>query len=406
MHIKLRPLIPTLTAGQDTDLVIHARLTPPTQAARTQTPPRLNLALVLDRSGSMSGQPLHMARLAAQTAIRQLCTQDLVSLVTFDDTVTTVIPPQAATDPAALCALVDTVTCGGSTALHAGWLEGATLCAQHLDPAALNRVLLLSDGGANVGETNPGVIANHVRGLTALGVSTSTIGLGEHYDDQIMQAIADAGDGNFEHIENPADLPRYFEQELQGLSRTSGHTVSLGIEPNPALGSRRHELLNDLPRTDTGRAKLPNLIQGRPTDLIFTVHVPAQHLANDLGVTRIRLAWTDRAGQRHVQRAQLNLPVQPAGSPEPAENADVRLLTERLRAARVREEAVAYAVAGSPIMSRERLSREVRRLHNLGIHGLQGEISALTALDEDFAQNVQLAQKRARSQSYNTRRSK
>ena len=92
-----------------------------------------------------------------------------------------------------------------------------------------------------------------------------------------MQAIADAGDGNFEHIENPADLPRYFEQELQGLSRTSGHTVSLGIEPNPALGSRRHELLNDLPRTDTGRAKLPNLIQGRPTDLIFTVHVPAQH---------------------------------------------------------------------------------------------------------------------------------
>ncbi|NTY02587.1 VWA domain-containing protein [Deinococcus sp. JMULE3] len=406
MHIELRPLIPTLTAGQDTELVIHARLTPPTQAARTQTPPRLNLALVLDRSGSMSGQPLHMARLAAQTAVRQLRPTDHVSLVTFDDTVTTVIPPQPATDPDALSALIDTVTCGGMTALHAGWLEGATLCAQHLDPAALNRVLLLSDGGANVGETNPSVISNHVRGLTALGVSTSTIGLGEHYDDHLMQAVADAGDGNFEHIENPADLPRYFEQELQGLSRTSGHTVSLGIEPNPALGSRRHELLNDLPRTDTGRAKLPNLIQDRPTDLIFTVHVPAQPEASDVGITRIRLAWTDRSGQRHVQRAQLNLPVQPAGSPEPAENPDVRLLTERLRAARAREEAVAHAAAGAPEISRERLSREVRRLHALGIQGLHGEIGALTSLDQDFAQNVQLAQKRARSQSYNTRRSK
>ena len=144
-RIELLALKAGLPAGQDSDVTLLARIHPaPAPAAQAVRPP-LNLALVLDRSGSMSGHPLHMARLAAQTAIRAMQPQDRVSVVTFDDEVETLIPPQPVADPEALCREVETITSGGMTALHAGWLEGATLTAQHLVREALNRVLLLSD---------------------------------------------------------------------------------------------------------------------------------------------------------------------------------------------------------------------------------------------------------------------
>jgi Ca-activated chloride channel family protein len=315
--------------------------------------------------------------------------------------------PQLVSDPQALCRAVEGITAGGSTALHAGWLEGAMLSAQFHDPRALNRVLLLSDGQANAGETRPEVIAQHVRGLTARGVGTSTVGLGRSYDEALLQAMADAGDGNYEHIEDAGDLPGFFQAELQGLTRTTGHTVSLGVEPNPAVGSLRQEVLNDLPRNDLGRWQLPNLIAGQPVEVVFTVQVPAQPRAGELGVTRVRVAWTDREGRRHRVRAQLDLPVLEAAAYDRlAEDERVRVAAERLRAARVREQAVAYAVAGQVQLSREALSRERRRLAAFQSAGLLQEVAALGALDADFGRDEQLARKRATSQSYNARRSK
>lgn len=87
-----------------------------------------------------------MAKQATQVAIRALQPQDRVSVVTFDDAVEVLIPSQLVTDPEAPCQQVAQVRSGGSTALHAGWLEGATLIAQHHQVQTLNWVLLLSDG--------------------------------------------------------------------------------------------------------------------------------------------------------------------------------------------------------------------------------------------------------------------
>lgn len=407
-RIELLPLRAALPAGQDSEVTVLARVHPgPAPVVGGQPGARLNLALVIDRSGSMDGPPLHMARRATQVALRALHPQDRVSVVSFDHTVETVLPPQLVVDPEALCREVEAITSGGATALHAGWLEGAMLTAQHLDPQALNRVILLSDGQANRGERRPDVIAAQVRGLTQRGVSTSTIGLGQDYDETLLQAMADAGDGNFEHIEDEEALPGYFRAEMQGLTRTTGHTVSLGVEPNPALGSRRVEIVNDLPRNDLGRSQLANLVDGRVLEVVFTVQVPAQPEAPDLGVTRVRLAWTGRDGLRRKTRTQLNLPVLGAAAyAAQAEDPRVRLPLERLRAARVREQAVAYAVAGRPLLARETLSRESARLRAAGLPDLGGEADALSALDQDFGQNEGLARKRAASQSYNTRRSK
>ncbi|MFB9993261.1 VWA domain-containing protein [Deinococcus oregonensis] len=410
-QIELLALKAGLPAGQAHEVTVLARITPPAPQLRAGARAPINLSLVLDRSGSMGGQPLAMARLAAQTAIRALEPQDRLSVVIFDDAVELLVAPQLVTDPERLCRTVESITAGGSTALHAGWVEGATMTAQHLNPEALNRVLLLSDGQANCGEVRPEVIAQHVRGLTAQGVSTSTVGLGRDYQEDLLRGMADAGDGNFEHLEDAAALPAFFAAELQGFSRTVGHTVSLGIEPNPALKVSRVEVINTLARNDLGRYQLPNLIAERPLEVVFTLQVPAQLPSADLGVTRVRLAWTGRDGVRRTQRIQLNLPVLSADAYAALpEDSAVRLAEQLLHNARAKQDAVGLLDAGDVMGAQRAL-----HLRQVAFEAYAPSMPAPVAQQEshalvDLALNADrdqiLTRKRAMSQSYNRSRSK
>lgn len=410
-RIELLPLKAALPAGQASELTVLARIHPAPAPVQSGPRPPLNLSLVIDRSGSMSGHPLDMARQAAQVGLRKLQPRDRVSVVIFDDEVELLIPSQPATNTQELCRVVEGITAGGSTALYAGWLDGAMTVAQHLDQQALNRVLLLSDGHANVGKRREQEIVPDVAGLTKRGVSTSTIGLGGGYDEDLLRGMAVAGDGNFEHIEDPEQLPRYFDAEFTGLARTTGHTVSLGIEPNPALGSLRQEVVNDLQRNELGRFQLPNLIAERPLEVVMTLQVPAQPTQADLGVTRVRLAWTGRDGVRRTMRGQLNLPVVSpeayAGLPE---HQDVRMALELQRNARAKRDAVSRLDAGD-VQGAQQVLRS--RQTAFGVVAASApaflrdrELSELADLERTAVQNINLTRKRATSQNYDRSRSK
>lgn len=411
-RLELLPLKAGLPAAQDSELTFLARIHPATAHAQSTDAPRppLNLALVIDRSGSMSGTPLQMAREAAQVAIWHLQPHDRVSVVTFDDEIETLIPSQPVTNPAALCREIERITAGGSTALHAGWLDGAMQVAQHLNPQALNRTLLLSDGQANAGLTDRGEIARQVAGLTARGVSTSTIGLGGHYDEDLLRAMADAGDGNYEHIEDAGQLPAYFAAELGGLSRTSGHTVSLGVEPNPALGSLRCEVLNDLPQGEFGRWQLRNLITGAPpVEVVVTLHVPAQTPQDSLGITRVRLAWTGRDGVRRRLRGQLDLPVLSAAAHAALpEHQAVRDALELQRTARAKSDAVHFLDAGDVAGAQAALQSRRLALYAAPMAAplRAQEIAQLDDLAQTLQDRPAVARKRAFSQNYDQSRSK
>ncbi|MGB5971807.1 MAG: VWA domain-containing protein [Nodosilinea sp.] len=136
------------------------RITPPAVTLATTRAP-LNLSLVLDRSGSMRGQKMSYARQAACFAIENLLPCDRISVVLFDDRIETLVPSTLATDKNALLEKVRHVHSRGSTALHAGWVGGVQ-ASQYLNPDQLNRVVVLSDGLANVGESRPDAIANDV----------------------------------------------------------------------------------------------------------------------------------------------------------------------------------------------------------------------------------------------------
>lgn len=410
-RIELLPLKAALPAGKDSELTVLARIHPAQPVEASGPRPPLNLSLVIDRSGSMSGHPLDMARQAAQAGIRLLEPHDRVSVVIFDDEVETLIPSQQVTDPDKLCREIEGITSGGCTALHAGWLDGAMQVAQHPDERALNRVLLLSDGQANEGKTRISEIVPDVRGLTARQVSTSTMGLGREYDEDLLRGMAEAGDGNFEHIEHASQLPGFFEAEFHGMSRTTGHTVSLGIEPNPTLGSLRQEIINDLQKNDLGRAQLPNLIAGRPVEVVFTVQVPAQAEHPGLGVLRLRLAWTGRDGIRRKQRAQLNLPVLSGDQVDALpENADVRVAREVQLNAKAKRDAVHLMDKGDYAGSQRVLSRrqvEFAQCAPMAPAPLRDqELAELSDLAHGVMEDRQLMRKRAASQNYNRSRSK
>jgi len=291
---------------------VLVRVTPP---ARPETPtPRapLNVSLVLDRSGSMHGEKLDTAKRVALAVLDDLGPLDRFSVVTFDDAVHVLVPSTTAQNAAHARTLIRGIEVGGSTALFPAWVEGSTQVAAHLAPGVLSRVLLLSDGQANAGLTDPAAIRRHVARLAERGVSTSTFGMGDDYDEELLEGMANAGDGHAYYVERAQDLSALFAAELRGLAAQYGRTVSLGVEPNPDTGIRLHDTLNDFEQNALGRAQLPNLQYGDATDAVVRLHVPTPEQTTLLPVMRVRLAWTDPlTGRRSILRAQLDLPVLP-----------------------------------------------------------------------------------------------
>ena len=309
--IRCRPLRPAVAADQPSALDLLISVASPELPPELQARPRppLNLALVIDRSGSMSGSKLSYARKAARFLAGELTARDRLAIVTFDDGVKVVMPSTPVSDPQPFLAAINTIHSGGCTALFDGWLAGATQVAQHLDPAALNRVLLLSDGQANEGLTDHKEIASKVAGLTARGISTSAFGLGYGFDEDLMGAMASSGDGTLAFIESPGQLADLYASELKGLASTLGKRVSLGIRAKG--GAELVDVLNDLAATEFGNFRLPNLRAGQELNVGVRLQLPAW--APNQELLSLRLAW-DAPGvsERQSQIQTLTLPAMAA----------------------------------------------------------------------------------------------
>lgn len=191
----------------------------------------LNLSLVLDRSGSMSGEKLHAARRAAAMLTRRLSPADTVSVVAFDDAVDVVAPPATGEAQEALPTLVESIESGGMTNLSGGWLRGRDLVADHRREGGVNRVILLTDGHANVGITEPEQLTGLCGQSAKGGVSTTTIGFGEDFDEDLLKAMADAGRGGTYYIERVDQASGIFEEELEGLLSIAAQNVRVTVRP-------------------------------------------------------------------------------------------------------------------------------------------------------------------------------
>jgi Mg-chelatase subunit ChlD len=191
--------------------------------------PSVNFTSVLDTSGSMYGQKILHAKESVRQAVRYLHPQDAFSLVTFSDNVACPVPPGSVDER--MRANVDSILAGlapgGSTALCAGLERGIGNALQEMKET--NLVLLLSDGQANVGETDLEKIGQRAQKARQQGTLVSTLGVGADYNEALMVEVATQGGGRFYHVLDAGKIPAYVAGELGEVANLAARDVSVRL---------------------------------------------------------------------------------------------------------------------------------------------------------------------------------
>ncbi|MDZ8079131.1 MAG: VWA domain-containing protein [Nostoc sp. DcaGUA01] len=190
----------------------------------------LNLSLVIDRSGSMAGAPLHHALRAAESVVDRLEPDDILSVVVYDDEVDTVVTPQPVKDKAALKTSIKKVRAGGITNLSGGWLKGCEHVKKQLDPQKINRVLLLTDGHANMGIQDPKILTATSGQKAEEGITTTTLGFDQGFNEDLLIGMARAANGNFYFIQSIDEATEVFSIELDSLRAVVGQNLKVTVE--------------------------------------------------------------------------------------------------------------------------------------------------------------------------------
>ncbi len=289
--------------------VLEISLQAPGSAAQTNRVP-LNLALVLDRSGSMSGEKLEYVKRAAEHVLDLLHEQDMAAVVAYDDEINLLSPSVAVTGEqrSQLKRLISTLRPGGSTNLSGGWLAGcqeaAAAAARVSSTGMLSRCLLLTDGLANVGITDLEALAVHARELSRRGVSTSTFGVGEGFNEHLLEAISNQGGGSFYYIETPSEIPALFEREFKELAAVTAREIEIVLE-FPANVSLQ-VLGGWVSEFSQGRLSisLGSMYANKSQQIFIKVLTPPAAAATDLKISA-RITGMDEAGLPFEARAEL-----------------------------------------------------------------------------------------------------
>jgi Ca-activated chloride channel homolog len=261
--------------------------------------PPVNLSLVIDRSGSMAGDKIAKAREAALEAVRRLGPDDIVALVVYDTTVQTLVPAQRVGDGRRLEQAICGIEVAGNTALYGGVTRGASEVRRHMeDRRFVNRVILLSDGLANVGPSSPEELGRLGASLMKEGISVTTIGLGLGFNEDLMTRLAQRSDGNTYFVEDSRDLPRIFAAELGDVLNVVARSVVIEIE-FPA-GVRP---LNFVGRDGTIRGQraeltLNQLYGGQEKFALIEVEVRPTKAGAELEIARAHVRYEDAINQR------------------------------------------------------------------------------------------------------------
>ena len=246
------------------------------RAARVHSRAPVNVAFVLDQSGSMGGRKFELARRAVDHALRLLDGADRFAVVVYDDSVDVVVESRLAAPGACedARARLASIRPRGSTDLCGGWLAGCEQIARYLEGAGLGRCLLLTDGLANRGVTDYEEIVAHTRELRRRGVVTSTFGVGADFDERLLQQMADAGAGHFYFIERVEQIPDLLASELGETLEVVASGVTLSIATPQGLDV---EVLNQFSTTRAAGVvivEIGDLVSGQEVSLVTRLEFP------------------------------------------------------------------------------------------------------------------------------------
>ncbi len=270
-------------------------LPPPRHGLR----PPVNLALVIDRSGSMAGDKIVKAREAALEAVRRLSPDDIMALVVYDTHVQTLVPAQRVGDGRRLEQAIRGIEVGGNTALHGGVMVGAAEVRRNMEDRRLvNRVILLSDGLANVGPNSPEDLGRLGASLVKEGISVTTIGLGLGFNEDLMTRLAQRSDGNTYFVEHSSDLPRIFAAELGDVLNVVARRIVIEIEFPEGVRPMKFVGRDGIVRGQRAELSLNQLYGGQEKFALVEVEVAPAESGAAIEIARARVSYEDPVTQR------------------------------------------------------------------------------------------------------------
>lgn len=369
-----KPNMPVTNAAQLAYVLIEAK--PTGAVANVQMP--VNLSLVLDRSGSMSGDKLRNLKEAVRLVIDQLQPQDYVSIVIFDDKVDVVSPSQPVTNQAHLKSLVDGIQDRGGTEMSRGMQAGLAEVQKAMGPARVSRILLLTDGQTYGDEPRCQQLAADAG---RLGVPITALGLGDDWNEQLLDAIAKASGGVSDQVDAPQKVQQVFLSALQSMQASVISNALLvlrlvgGIVPRqvwrviPLISQLSPKVLSDrdvqVPlgdlEKDTGQAllvelMLPARVTGRYriAQAEASYDVPAGGIVGEKVRSDVLLTFTDDAAL--------------------AQQVDPRVmnLVEKVTAFKLQTRALDDAKAGNVAGATQKLRAAATRLLEMG----EGDLAA------------------------------
>ncbi|MFW5708702.1 MAG: VWA domain-containing protein [Chloroflexota bacterium] len=363
----------SLTPNQAHKLYLMARFsTGPAPNHQSRRP--LNLGLVIDRSGSMAGQKLSYTIQAAQFLVQNLSNADILSIVLYNDHIETLLTPEHVTRKDAINQQIATIKASGTTNLSSGWLEGCKLVDQNRSAGFLNRVILMSDGLANRGVTDPAQLILMAQQKRQKGVSTTTMGLGTDFNEDLLMDMANAGGGAFYFIESPEVTPTIFQEELQGLLNVVGQNLSVSVRP--ARGVTVDDQLNAYPMNHDDAFmtfRMGDIFAEEIKALVLEIGVPAQPSTGKLKLADLRFEYdelTANGSEHRIVNIPVEITVGEAGGLPALPDPDVNRSVLLLKAAKARRLAVRAADRGD---------------FNTAAHLLRSAASAIEQSNDDDA---------------------
>ncbi|HEY3998338.1 MAG TPA: VWA domain-containing protein [Candidatus Xenobia bacterium] len=397
--------------AEETRLWVLIKLRAPHATGARRAP--VNLSLVMDRSGSMAGDKLAFCQQAARFLVSHLSADDMFSLVAFDHEVQTPVHPTPVTQKEGVLRAILGLRPGGSTNLSGGWLQGASFAEQHTLQDGINRVVLLTDGLANAGVTEPASLIRMTGGLADKGITTTTIGCGTDFNEDLLRAMADAGRGNFHFIATPEDAPAIFHRELSELLAIYAQNLRLRVAPSQQV--RQMMVMHDFPSEKRGREvdiSLGDIFAGDEKVVLLEMGLGAGTPAREAGVSTVHLSYQQVLGD--VALREVAAFVNVARGPSDNQTINPMVFKEVLlcQAAQELKQAVAEADLGNLEAARDRLDATTRKLETSSVAQdpqMEDQIQKLKGLKAQYEDNEKyrtVGRKTSTYMSHSTMRSK
>ena len=339
-----------VSKGRENEIEVLLELHAPEAPTSERQP--LDVVAVIDRSGSMSGGPLASVLRAVAQLLRLAKPEDRIAVVVFDDEVETIVPLARHDDVDAVVRRVLAVRTGGSTNLSGGWLKALSILEESGRPEALKRIILLTDGHANVGLVTAETLAPAVVRGRVNGITTSCIGFADGYDEAFLAAVADAGSGNDYWCAGPDQAMAVFVDEFNGLASVVAQNLEVVLAPNDTV--RKVKVRHDFPTHDVGdrgvAVVLGDSYGGEVRKLLVTWKTNPREALGPVELGEMVVSWVSVVGEPVSHKVTLPVVVtvveNAANVTDPDASPEVQAMVELMRAERARREARTLADRG------------------------------------------------------------